>query len=243
MGAWQEHRRIFGYTLLSELPWALRRALQNHPDLKAVDYDLLVVDEYQDLNSCDLEVLKLLNDRGCSIVGVGDDDQSIYSFRRAAPEGIRRFLVDYPDAANYPLSITHRCGSRIMGWAGNVITRDTGRDANKAMPTPLPGSPEGEVALLAFAGQRAEPEGVAAIVDNLINREEIAPSEILILLRSDHNGQFSGPIKRALDARQIQYADPDEVKTELADPANRRLLAFSKLLANRSDSLAWATSD
>jgi hypothetical protein len=47
--------------------------------------------EYQDLNACDLLVLHSIAERGCSIIGAGDDDQSIYSFRRAAPEGIRRF--------------------------------------------------------------------------------------------------------------------------------------------------------
>ena len=108
-----EHRRVYGYTLLQELPYALRRALRD-PDLEGVDYVVLVVDEYQDLNACDLEVNqanrrpRLLGDRA------GDDDQSIYSFRKAAPEGIRRFPEHYPDAADYALSVTQRCGSRII---------------------------------------------------------------------------------------------------------------------------------
>ena len=104
LAAWGEHRQVYGYTLLAELPYALRHALHDHPDLDGVDYDLLIVDEYQDLNACDLEVLHLIAERGCAIIGAGDDDQSIYSFRRAAPEGIRRFPVDYPGCANYPLS-------------------------------------------------------------------------------------------------------------------------------------------
>ena len=54
---WQEHRGVFGYTLLSELPYALMCALEEHPNLGAVDYDLMVVDEYQDLNACDLKVI------------------------------------------------------------------------------------------------------------------------------------------------------------------------------------------
>jgi DNA helicase-2/ATP-dependent DNA helicase PcrA len=40
LGAWHEHRRIYGYTLLQELPYALRKALRDHPDLEGVDYDL-----------------------------------------------------------------------------------------------------------------------------------------------------------------------------------------------------------
>ena len=51
VGAWNEHRHIYGYALLAELPFALRQALHDHPDLEGVDYDLLIVDEYQDLNA------------------------------------------------------------------------------------------------------------------------------------------------------------------------------------------------
>src|SRR5256885_14238989 len=100
--------------MLAELPDLMRRALETHDDLEGVDYDLLVVDEYQDLNACDLEVLRLIAERGCSIIAAGDDDQSIYSFRRAAPEGIRRFSEDYPGSEDYTLSVTQRCGSRII---------------------------------------------------------------------------------------------------------------------------------
>jgi len=127
LGAWDEHRRTYGYTLLAELPYALRQALIDHPDLDGADYNLLVVDEYQDLNACDLAVLHLIADRGCSLVGAGDDDQSIYSFRRAAPEGIRRFPDDYVGAADFNLSVSQRCGSRIIQWAMFVIEGDPER--------------------------------------------------------------------------------------------------------------------
>ncbi|MFI5092024.1 MAG: UvrD-helicase domain-containing protein [Candidatus Acidiferrales bacterium] len=56
-GAWGEHRHVYGYTLLAELPYALLQALQHHPDLEGAEYNLLVVDEYQDLNACDLLTL------------------------------------------------------------------------------------------------------------------------------------------------------------------------------------------
>jgi DNA helicase-2/ATP-dependent DNA helicase PcrA len=58
-GAWEQHRRIFGYSLLSELPFRLLRALEDHEDLDLGQWEFLVVDEYQDLNQCDLSVLNL----------------------------------------------------------------------------------------------------------------------------------------------------------------------------------------
>lgn len=117
--------------LLSELPYSLRTALRDHPDLDGVDYQVLVVDEYQDLNACDLDVLRLLSARGCAIVAAGDDDQSIYSFRKAHPQGIRNFLADYAGAVEYPLTITRRCGRRIVEWANYVIQGDPDRPAER----------------------------------------------------------------------------------------------------------------
>jgi len=241
LGGWLEHREVYGYTLLSELPYALREALRDHPDLEGVDYDLVVVDEYQDLNACDLHVLRLLAERGVWIIGVGDDDQSIYSFRRAAPEGIRRFLGDYPDSADYPLSITHRCGSRIIAWASHVIEGDLSRSPDKRRLTPAQGSPPGEVALLAFAGAKAEVKGIAAIVRHLVEEEEIPTDKILILIRTDHQGTWSKPIKEALQKVDIACSDPEFIQEVLGEPDNRRAIALLRLLVQRADSLAWAT--
>jgi DNA helicase-2/ATP-dependent DNA helicase PcrA len=240
-GAWGEHRQVYGYTLLAELPYALLHALQDHPDLDGVDFDLLIVDEYQDLNACDLALLHCIAERGCSIIGAGDDDQSIYSFRRAAPEGIRRFPDDYPGCANYPLSITQRCARRIIEWATYVIQGDPDRPHDRPCLQCADGSPDGEVALLGFPGDGTEAIGVGDLVRHLIDDEEVHAEDILILLRGDHNGNFSRPIKAALDERGIQYSDPEVVERMLGEPANRRMLETFRLLVNPSDSLAWAS--
>ena len=241
LAGWHEHREVYGYTLLAELPFALRQALQDHADLDGVQYDMLIVDEYQDLNACDLEVLHLIADRGCAIIGAGDDDQSIYSFRYAAPDGIRRFCEDYRGSATYPLSITQRCGSRTIEWASYVIAGDLERPRNRPALRSAEGSPAGEVALLAFPRDVSEAKGVAEIIHQLIHRDRVAPEEILVLLRGDHNGSFSRPIKLALDDRAIAYSDPDAVVQLLGEEANRRILATFRLLVNNRDSLAWAT--
>lgn len=241
LGGWQEHREIYGYTLLAELPYALKNALQDHPDLEGVDYDLLIVDEYQDLNACDLEALHLIAERGCAIIAAGDDDQSIYSFRRAAPEGIRRFPTDYCGCGDYSLTITHRCGSRIIDWASFVIEGDPSRPLKKPRLRSAESSPPGEVAFLAFAGAKAEAQGVGQLIHRLVEREGIPPPEILVLLRGDYQGAFSRPMKEALQKLSIPYSDPDAVNQMLAETDNRRMLATLRLLVHRTDSLAWAT--
>ena len=241
LGAWNEHRKIYGYTLLAELPHALRNALHDHPDLQGVNYDLLIVDEYQDLNACDLEVLSLIAERGCSIIGAGDDDQSIYSFRRAAPEGIRRFPGDYPGSSDYNLSVTQRCGSRIIEWASYVIEGDPDRPRGRPRLRSADGSPPGEVGLLAFAGEASEADGIATIIRRLIDVEHVPAPEILVLLRGDHNGSFSRPIKECLAELHIPFSDPGIVERMLGEASNRRMLEAFRLLVNRDDSLAWAS--
>lgn len=241
-GAWSEHRRVLGYTLLQELPYALRRALQDHDDLDGIDFDLLLVDEYQDLNACDLAVLRLLSEKGgCAVIGAGDDDQSIYSWRKAAPEGIRRFSEDYDQAKDYSLSVSLRCGKRIIEWANYVIQGDPDRLANRAVLKPLPASPDGEVALLHFLGERAEAKGIAQIVQALVEKNRVEPKDILILMRTDNNGTFSKPIREELEKLNILCSDPSYVLTLLEQKDNRRLLELLRLLVNPNDSISWAS--
>lgn len=241
LGVWREHREVYGYTLLAELPDLLRQALRDHTDLQGLRYDLLIVDEYQDLNACDIEVLHRLSERGCAILAAGDDDQSIYSFRKAAPEGIRRFGQDYPESADYPLSVTKRCGRRIVEWARFVIEGDPDRPRDRNPLVPDAEAPAGEAALLGFTDHDGEAAGVAALVVGLVRREGVAPGEILVLFRGDRSGLFSRPIKERLTAEGITVADPDLVRRALGEDDNRRAMAIFRLLVRAEDSLAWAT--
>lgn len=236
MGMWDEHRRILGYSLLSELPFRLKTALEGHPDLDVSNLELLAVDEYQDLNACDLECLRLLADRGIVLIAIGDDDQSIYQFRKAHPDGIRRFSDDYR-AANYPLSISHRCGRRILEWANYIIVGDPGR-AEKPPVTPSEANPEGVVEYLVFNRETAEAQGVVRLIRWLQNSEEVPFEEILILART---GAILDRVKAELRQAELPYSDPDEALEILRASDTRTLLAMLRLLSNRADSLAWLT--
>lgn len=240
-GAWSEHRDILGYTLLAELPYSLRRALVNHDDLDGIDYDILLVDEYQDLNACDLAVLRLLNEKaGCVVIATGDDDQSIYGWRNAAPEGIRRFLEDYAPAADYPLSITLRCGVRIIKWANHVIAQDPDRPDDKPVLSCLEGASEGDVALLSFQNNTLEARGVAQLVQHLVEPpHSLSPSDILVLMRSDYNRTFSRPIRDELEKLSIPSSDPNYISEITNDPTNRQLIEVLRLLVNPQDSISW----
>src|SRR6185503_309781 len=81
----------------------------------------LIVDEYQDLNACDQEFIKLLSAQGAVLFIAGDDDQSIYSFRHANPDGIVSFKKVYPNAADHELTDCFRCTPAVLAAASQLI--------------------------------------------------------------------------------------------------------------------------
>lgn len=125
-GIWERHRTDYGYTLLSELPYQAAGVLQDL-DQASVGLDLVIVDEYQDLNAADQLVLERLAERGVAIIAIGDDDQSIYGWRNAAPDGIRVFSTVFNAPHEYPLTLSQRCGSPALDVANNLIELDPER--------------------------------------------------------------------------------------------------------------------
>lgn len=71
--------------------------------------------------------------------------------------------------------------------------------------------------------------------------KNVPAEEVLILARSDQNGQFTRPIKDELRARGIPFSDPSEIKGLLAEFANRKVLSILCLRVNSENSLAWAS--
>jgi superfamily I DNA/RNA helicase len=213
MGAYTEHRRTFGYTLLDELPELLRCALRDHADLRGVDYDLFIVDEYQDLNACELELLRRLSERGASIIGIGDDDQSIYSFRKAHAIGIRRFIEEYADARDYALSICQRLPQRIARWAQYLIGGEPGRV--RAPITCRADAPEGVAELLRFGSETTEARGIGDLVTWLHDVCGVPFSEMLVLSRTDRYGTFTRHVREELVRRGVSVFDPTEVDRTL----------------------------
>jgi len=236
LGLWEEHRTVFGYTLLAELPYRLKLALEMHSDLDIDGLELLVVDEYQDLNSCDLECIKLLANRGVTVIAVGDDDQSIYGFRNASPSGIRNFVRDY-NSEDYPLSISHRCGSRILEWANSVIEGDTTRDAKLPL-SPSETNPPGVVENLVFNREDSEASGILKLIEWLTTTEGLSAEDILILTRTK-NGMK--PLKDFFDIKNLEYLDPSTVKEVSNQIGLRELKSILHLSINSEDSLAWRT--
>lgn len=92
----------------------------------------ILVDEFQDINSLQYQVIRLLSAPRNNLFIVGDDDQSIYGFRGAAPGIMKQFTEDFPNAPVFRLQENYRSGSRIVELAGQVIAGNTLRFAKEA---------------------------------------------------------------------------------------------------------------
>lgn len=236
LGAWREHRRIYGYTLRSELVYQLKKALEQRADFQLESpIDYLLVDEYLDLNRCDLAVVQHIESRGVELFIAGDDDQSIYGFRKAHPEGIRRFPNDYPAASTLELGICMRCDQDILAL-GLFIAEQDPRRVGKSIHSE---SGRGEVAILRFDNQVEEAKAIADLCKNLVKQKGLEPEDILILLRADRNELLSSLMREKLDEAGISVASATDSLNPLDSKYGRSFLAFLQLAARRENSLAW----
>jgi DNA helicase II / ATP-dependent DNA helicase PcrA len=235
LGHWLRHRTVFGYTLLAEMPYRGVEAMEDF-ELDLGSLHLLIVDEYQDLNRADIRLVELLRERGVRILAIGDDDQSIYGFRMAAPEGIRMFCDDFPGAADYPLSESFRCGSHILDAAVELIEGDPDRPVRPRLHAHDPAK-QGHFAHVRFGTEKAEAEGVARMVRARMD-SGVPPGEIIVLVRSSLSNWVAllGP---AMEDLGIAVVDTDWVARALEETRLRKVIALLRIAVHREDSLAW----
>lgn len=106
------------------------KLFQEHPDiLKRYQelYEYVLIDEYQDTNEAQYILTKLISSKSRNITCVGDDSQSIYSFRGANYKNILNFEKDYPDAKTILLEQNYRSTSTILDAANQVIKNNRQR--------------------------------------------------------------------------------------------------------------------
>src|SRR6201993_4272459 len=107
------------YILLKNFPEALSKYQKK--------FKYILIDEYQDTNTSQYEIIKLLGAAHENVCAVGDDAQSIYSFRGATIENILQFQKDYDDVKVVKLEQNYRSTQSILNVANEVIRNNKGQ--------------------------------------------------------------------------------------------------------------------
>lgn len=90
-------------------------------------FQYILVDEFQDISPIQYQIIRLLAAPKNNLFVVGDDDQSIYGFRGASPDSMKRFLADFVQAGQILLDVNFRCHRDIVQAAAKVIAENESR--------------------------------------------------------------------------------------------------------------------
>ncbi len=219
------------------------RLLQNHADVRERWQNLLghvLVDEYQDTNATQYEMLKLLVGSRGRFTAVGDDDQSIYGWRGATLDNLKRLPVDFPALKVIKLEQNYRSTSAILRAANNVIGPNP-----KLFPKNLWSDlGEGEpVRVVDADNEEHEAERAVARIQSLRAEGGLAQEgaqyrefrDFAVLYRANHQAK---PFEKALRKANIPYKVSGG--QSFFDRAEiRDLCAWFRLWANNDDDPAF----
>lgn len=153
--------------------------LKNNPACsERRQFDHILVDEYQDLNKAEQAVIDMLSQES-SVAIIGDDDQSIYSFRFANPGGIREFSFEHPGCDAIDFDKCRRCPKRVVYMASRLISNNPHRILGDLQP--YDGNQEGIVHIFQWESLNDEIDGICEIVQEEIMCGRIQPEDVLIL--------------------------------------------------------------
>ncbi|QGQ48610.1 ATP-dependent DNA helicase Rep [Metabacillus sediminilitoris] len=194
-------------------------------------FHYFLIDEFQDINPVQYKLMKLLSNHTNNICGVGDDDQTIYSFRGSEPSFILKFKEEYPEANIITLSSNYRSDHHIVSSANEVISKNKHRLSKKMYAQFQTGhSP------ICFFPYDEEEEATMIVNDIKEKIEDGAmPHEFAILYRTHTGG-------RAVFERFVQSSIPFVIEKEQSSFYERKMvrgvLAYLRLSVDTDDTSA-----
>jgi DNA helicase-2/ATP-dependent DNA helicase PcrA len=193
----------------------------------------VLVDEYQDTNHAQYRLLQLLCGEDGNLTVVGDDSQSIYSFRSADVRNILEFAKDFPDAAEVKLEQNYRSTQTILDAANAVIEHNTS-GLRKHLWTDADQGEKIHVAEL--EDEHAEARFVAGEIEELIDQHGLSREEIAVFYRTNAHS-------RVLEDILVRYELPYQVigGTKFYERAEiKDAVAYLQLLVNPADEVSFS---
>ncbi|MDP4170589.1 MAG: ATP-dependent helicase [Bacillota bacterium] len=194
-------------------------------------FHYFLIDEFQDINKVQYELIKLLAAKNNNVCAVGDDDQSIYSFRGSDPTYLLEFEKDFPTAKIVILAENYRSSNEIVSTANRIIKENKWRRPKKMMPQ----FASGQAPALFFPFD--EEEEATMIVTDIQDKISLGanPADFAILYRTH-------AASRAIFERLATSNLPFKLELDAESFYERRtvksLLSFLKLSLNEDDSSA-----
>ncbi|MBL4279962.1 DNA helicase Rep [Vibrio fluvialis] len=192
----------------------------------------LLVDEYQDTNSSQYELVKLLVGERGRLTVVGDDDQSIYSWRGAKPQNLVLLGQDFPNLRLIKLEQNYRSTSRILR-AANILIANNPHVYDKSLFSEIPDGEKLKVILANNEDHEAEKVTAEIIAHKFLNRTEYR--DYAILYRGNHQSRL---IEKSLMQNRVPYklsgGTSFFARAEIKD-----IMAYLRVLVNPDDDNAF----
>jgi DNA helicase-2/ATP-dependent DNA helicase PcrA len=231
---YEKYKRVNNLYDYDDLMTVLRDSLRDNPlfrEKMQSAFLYVMVDEFQDTNIVQKEIVDLIVAKHKNIMVVGDDTQSIYSFRGAHYENILRFPETYPECSVVKIVENYRSHQGILDYTNDIINAAK-LGYKKALVSPR------EVANLpvvhSFATQYDE---AAYIVDQILQlREQNIPlKEMAVIYRASYHGDF---IQAELLKRNIPYVVYGGIKF-IERRHVKDVVAYLRIVLNPLDAVAW----
>jgi len=222
------------------------RLLQRDEEVRAQLQDQLryvLVDEYQDTNAIQYELLKLLAGERGLFTAVGDDDQSIYGWRGATIDNLKRLPADYPRLKVIPLEQNYRSTGQILRAANCVIGNNPKLYEKKLWSDLGEGDP---IVLLECDGEEHEAERVVARIKAVREQggglgtngratDPVEWKDFAVLYRANHQARvFEKALRKASIPYKVSGGQSFFDRAEIKD-----LCAWLRLLVNNDDDPAF----
>lgn len=192
----------------------------------------ILVDEFQDTSMQQYDLLKLLADGSRNVCVVGDDDQSIYSWRGANYRNIERFEQDYPERKEIKLEQNYRSTNTILEAANRVIANNQNRKHKNLWSSVNGGTP---IELFYPENEREEGKFIARRIKSLLFADRITYEDIGILVRTN---SLLRDLEEAFLSENIPYrisgGDSFYQRKEIKD-----ILAYLRLMVNPDDDVSF----
>ncbi len=207
--------------------------LKNHEDVRAAyqqRFRYIMVDEYQDTNHAQYSITKLLAEGHQNIMVVGDDDQSIYSWRGADLRNILEFEQDYPSAHTVKLEQNYRSVGNVLAAANAVIANNQHRKQKKLFTAAEDGE---KISVYLAADERDEGRWIAGEIEKQ-RAAGLSYNQMAVFYRT--NAQ-----SRMLEDMLLRAGVPYRIVggTRFFDRAEiRDVMAYLTLIVNPADDIA-----